>query len=200
MSLGCHSHEELTANRRVLWTVLALNLTMFCVELWQSYVGNSTSLLADSMDFLSDSFSYGLTLAVLAMPLRKRALASYIKAGLMFLLAILALEQAWEHIANKIVPDFQIMGWVSLLALAANVSSAALLYDSRNKDSNMRSIWLCSRNDAFNNIGILVAAGLVYATGALWPDLLTALLIAGLETYSAYQIVVHARHERRTTA
>lgn len=198
MSAHCHLDEEtLRRDRRVLYTVLAINFAMFVLEIWQGLAADSSSLIADSMDFLSDSFAYGLTLYVLAKHIRARATASLIKASLMLLLAAGALAQGAHNFVAHETPHYMTMGWVGTLALIANIVSAMLLYGSRGRDSNMRSVWLCSRNDAFANIAIIVAAGLVYATGTLWPDLAVALFIAGLEGGSALKIIAHAKEELR---
>lgn len=197
MSSHCHAKEDLTRDRKVLWIVLAFNFAMFVLEIWQGIRADSSALLADSMDFLSDSFAYGLTLYVLTMPLAARAKASLAKAALMLLLAAGALAQGAHNVIHTQTPEFITMGWVGALALAVNVASAMLLYASRGRDSNMRSVWLCSRNDAIANIAILIAAYLVYATGTLWPDLAVALFIAGLEGGSALKIITHAKQELR---
>lgn len=194
----CHIDEATLQNdRRLLWTVLAINFSMFVLEIWQGMLADSTSLLADSMDFLSDSFSYGITLYVLAKHLHVRARAAIIKASLMLLLAAGALAQGVHNLMVSETPAYLTMGWVGTLALVANVVSAMLLYGSRGRDSNMRSVWLCSRNDAFANIAIIIAAGLVYATGSLWPDLAVALVITGLEGGSALKIIAQAKQELR---
>lgn len=196
MSHG-HEHETITRDRKILWIVLALNFAMFIVEIWQGLAANSTSLLADSMDFLSDSFSYGVTIYVLARPLKMRAHASLLKASLMLLLAAGALGQGAHNLIHQQTPEYLTMGWVGALALMVNVSSAMLLYRSRGRDSNMRSVWLCSRNDAFANVAIMLAAALIFFTGSLWPDLVVALFIAGLEGTSALKIIAQARKELR---
>lgn len=192
-----HHHHDINNDRRILWIVLALNFSMFFVEIWQGLQANSTSLIADSMDFLSDSFSYVITLYVLTRSLRTRAKASLIKAYLMLALGIGALGQGVHNIINHHVPEFSTMGWVGALALVANVISAILLYGSRNRDSNMQSVWLCSRNDAIANVLIIAAAGMVYYTSSLWPDLLVALAIAGLEGTSALKIIAQAKTEMK---
>ena len=190
-----HDHSEIAHDRRVLYIVLALNFSLFLIELWQGLAADSTSLIADSMDFLSDSFSYIITLYVLTKPLHMRAKAALIKAALMLLLAAGALGQGVHNIISGTTPEFSTMGWVGLLALAANLTSAYLLYRTRNRDSNMRSVWLCSRNDAVSNIAIIAAAGLVFATGTLWPDIIVALIITWLEGSSAVKIIAHAKEE-----
>lgn len=194
-----HSHEELTHDRRVLWIVLALNFAMFMLEVWQGIRADSTSLIADSMDFLSDSFSYIVTLYVIQKHLHTRAKAALLKASLMLLLAAFVLMQGVHNIMMGDVPSYLTMGWVSLLALLANSVSALLLYSSRGRDSNMHSVWLCSRNDMAANILIMVAAFLVYLTGSLIPDLLVAIFIAWLGGDSALKIIRHARVELKSS-
>lgn len=194
---GDHSHEHHTIahDRRILYIVFALNFSMFLLEVWQGLQADSTSLLADSMDFLSDSFSYLITLYVLTKTLATRAKASLLKASLMLVLAAVALSQGIYNIIAQETPHFVTMGWVGTLALTANITSAYLLYSSRNRDSNMQSVWLCSRNDALANIAIIIAAGLVYLTGTLWPDLAVALIITWLESSAALKIITHAKRE-----
>jgi cation diffusion facilitator family transporter len=195
-----HDHDQQHNDRRILYIVLALNFSMFGLEIWQGLMANSTSLLADSMDFLSDSFSYIITLFVLAKTLSTRAKASLLKAGLMLLLAAVALTQGVHNIYTNETPQFITMGWVGALALAANLISAWLLFSSRNRDSNMRSVWLCSRNDAIANVAIICAAFFVYLTGTLWPDLIVALIIAWLGGSSALKIIAQAKQELRENA
>ncbi|MDX1974503.1 MAG: cation transporter [Rickettsiales bacterium] len=192
-----HHHDELTHNRQVLWVALLLNTTMFVLELWQGIMAGSTALIADSMDFLSDAFSYIITMFVLTKPLSVRAKASLTKAFIMLLLAAAALAQGGYNLWLGRIPEYTTMGWVAVLALIANLATAFLLYSTRNQDSNMRSIWLCSRNDAITNVAVMVAAGLVYATGTLWPDLIVALIIAWLGVSAAVEIIGHARKELR---
>ena len=197
MGDGHACDHSLAHDRRILWIVLALNFSMFVLEIWQGLQADSTSLIADSMDFLSDSFSYIITLYVLTKSLRMRAHASLIKASLMLLLAAGALGQGTWNLVHEQTPDPVTMGWVGALALVVNLISAALLFGSRNRDSNMQSVWLCSRNDAIANILILIAAVLVYASGTLWPDLIVALVITGLEGSSALKIISQAKGELR---
>jgi Co/Zn/Cd efflux system component len=195
---GDHCHldaETIARDSRSLYIVLAINFAMFLLEIWQGLQADSTSLLADSMDFLSDSFSYGITIYVLTKHIRTRAKASLVKASLMLLLAAAALTQGVHNLIAHETPAYLTMGWVGTLALIANVVSAYILYGSRGRDSNMRSVWLCSRNDAFANIAIMIAAYLVYATGSLWPDLAVALVITVLEGGSALKIIAHAKEE-----
>ncbi len=197
-----HEHQHCAVSdaydRKVLYIALILNFSMFLLEVWQGMRVDSTSLLADAMDFLSDSFSYVLTLFVLGKSLQTRAKASLTKAGLMLLLAAFALWQGVQNVMHGVVPDAYTMGWVSVLALLVNLATAAMLFRSRGKDSNMQSVWLCSRNDAINNIMVLIAAGLVAFSNSLWPDLLAALVIAWIESKSALKVIRQARSELRT--
>lgn len=193
-----HDHDHIIHDRKILWIVLSLNFAMFLLEIWQGIEADSSSLLADSMDFLSDSFSYGVTLYVLQKSLHIRAKAALIKATLMLLLAAGVLTQGIYNLIEQATPAYMTMGWVATLALIANTISALLLYKSRGRDSNMRSVWLCSRNDAIANIMIIAAAFLVYFTNSLYPDLLVALGIAYLEGGSAIKIIRHAKQELKS--
>ncbi len=191
------AHDALTQKRHILLTVLVINFAMFVLEIWQGMKSDSTALIADSMDFLSDSFSYLITLWVLASSLAVRARAALVKAWLMMGLAALALAQGAHNLMHDATPHAATMGWVGLLALIANVTSAALLYRTRGEDSNMQSVWLCSRNDAIANVAILIAAALVFITESLWPDLMVALIITWLEASAAIKIMRQAKKELR---
>lgn len=193
-----HGHDHLVHDRHVLWIVLALNGSMFFLELWQGIIANSTSLIADSMDFFSDALSYIITLYVLNKHLHIRAKAAIFKAGFMLFLAAGALGQGGYNLWTQEIPEYQTMGWVAALAFIINLISAMLLFGSRNRDSNMRSVWLCSRNDMLANIFILIAAYLVFATNSLYPDLIVALIIAYLEGGSALTIIKEAKQELRS--
>ncbi len=197
-----HNHEDphchIIHDRRMLWIVLILNAFMFFLELWQGVKADSSALLADSMDFFSDSLSYIITLYVIQKHIHIRAKAALVKAALMLVLAGVALTQGAFNLIEQTTPIYSTMGWVGTLALIVNITSALLLYSSRGRDSNMRSVWLCSRNDAFANILILCAAYLVYITGSLYPDLAVALGIAWLEGSAAIKIIHHAKSELRS--
>ncbi len=194
-----HSHcDTIAHDRKMLWIVLLLNGAMFFVELWQGMHANSSSLLADSMDFFSDSLSYIITLYVIQKHIHVRAKAALFKASFMLLLAAVALIQGVANLVHGTVPVYETMGIVGLLALLVNLVSAMLLYGSRGRDSNMRSVWLCSRNDMFANIMIIIAAFFVSVTGSLLPDLLVALGIAWLEGSAALKIIRHAKEELRS--
>jgi Co/Zn/Cd efflux system component len=195
MSAGHDQCGGTNTDRKILWIALALNFPLFLIEIWQGLGADSTSLIADSMDFLSDSASYLITLYVLSKPLPVRAKAAIFKAFLMLLLAVAALGQGVHNIIHAQIPAAFTMGWVGILALAANIATAVILFKSRDKDSNMRSVWLCSRNDAIANICIIIAAFFVNFTGTLWPDLIVALVITWLEGSAALKIIAHAKQE-----
>lgn len=196
---NAHDHDHCVIHdRKMLWIVLALNGFMFFLELWQGIKSDSSSLLADSMDFFSDSLSYIITLYVIQKHIHTRAKAALLKAAFMLLLAGVAIMQGVHNLTSETIPVYATMGWVGTLALIVNLSSAALLYSSRGRDSNMRSVWLCSRNDALANIMIIIAAYFVYATHSMWPDFLVALGIAWLEGSSALKIIRHAKQELKS--
>ena len=183
--------------RRVLWLVLALNAAMFVIEMVASWYAGSTALLADALDFLADTASYAITLYVLARSARWKAGAALIKGAAMGVFGIGVIAVALYRATDPALPEAAVMGGVGALALAANAGSAALLYWHRGDDLNMRSVWLCSRNDAIANIAVILAAGAVAVTATAWPDLAAGVLIAGLELSAAYSITRQALGEWR---
>ena len=185
---------------KILWLALVVNLGMFAVEIIAGIRADSVSLLADSLDFLGDAANYGISLLVLGMSLTLRARASLFKALCMLVFGVGVLIAAIWHLLGGQVPDAPTMGLVGTLALLANAGVAGLLYAYREGDSNMRSVWLCSRNDALGNIAVLFAALGVLGTGRAWPDLLVASGMAALALTSAYQVIVQARQELLATS
>ena len=184
--------------RRALWIALALNATMFGVELAASFSAQSVSLLADAVDFLGDAGNYGVALFVLGMAPMWRSRSALWKGWLMAGYGVFVLGRVvWQWSAG-VVPEPAIMGWVSLLALAVNVGVAALLYAHRQGDAQARSVWLCSRNDALGNLAVMGAAAGVWATARGWPDIAVALVLAGLALSSGTSVIRHARDELRT--
>lgn len=181
--------------RRILWIALIVNFGMFMVEIVASYYGDSISLQADALDFFGDSANYAISLFVLGMALSARARASMFKGLTMGAFGIWVIYSAGYRALLGSQPEPSVMGFIALLALIANVSVAVLLYRYREGDSNMQSIWLCSRNDAIGNIAVLIAAAGVFASASRWPDLLVAVLIAGLSISSAYQVIKLAHQE-----
>lgn len=204
MSASCCSHDPAPATdpryRRVLWIALAVNALMFVVELTAGWASGSVSLLADAIDFFGDAANYGLSLAVLGMALQVRARASLFKAACMGAFGVFVLGRAVWSARAGVVPEALTMGSVALLALAANVGVALMLYRYRTGDSNMRSVWICSRNDAIGNIAVGLAALGVFGTGTAWPDLIVAVLMALLGITGAITVLRHARAELRGEA
>lgn len=181
--------------RKVLWIALCINAAMFCVETVAGTRAGSVSLLADSMDFLGDAANYGISLWVLGMGLAYRAKASLLKAASMAAFGIWILGRSIWGIATGVMPDAGTMGIIGIVALVANVGVAGLLYAYREGDSNMRSVWLCTRNDALGNIAVMLAAAGVFGTGEAWPDLAVALTMASLALHSSWSVLRHARSE-----
>ena len=184
--------KRLAGLRRVLWAALAVNAAMFVVEIVASWYAGSTALLADAIDFLADTAAYGITLFVVAASTRWKASAALAKGVGMALFGLWVLGETVRRALDPAVPDAAVMGGVGVLALAANVIVAAILFARRGDDLNMRSVWLCSRNDAIANLAVLAAAAGVYATATAWPDLIAGALIVGLELTAAWSIMRQA--------
>jgi Co/Zn/Cd efflux system component len=205
MSAHCcdHSHGHASAAaaspvyRRVLWIALAVNLAMFAVEIGAGVVAGSASLLADSLDFLGDAANYGISLFVLGMALHWRARASLLKAASMAVFGLWVAGTTIAHALSGTVPEAPIMGLIGALALAANLGVALLLYRWRDGDSNMRSVWICTRNDAIGNVAVLAAALGVFGSGSGWPDYLVAAIMSGLALVGAVQVARVAFAELR---
>jgi Co/Zn/Cd efflux system component len=198
MSAHCCGHDHGAASpvyRRILWIALAVNLAMFVVEIGAGLAAQSVSLLADSLDFLGDAGNYGISLFVLGMALQWRARASLIKAGSMGLFGLWVAGTTIQHALAGTVPEAPVMGMVGALALAANLGVAVLLYRWRDGDSNMRSVWICTRNDAIGNLAVLAAAAGVLGSGVGWPDYLVAAIMSGLALMGAVQVTRQALGE-----
>lgn len=202
MGADCCSHDSPPQPdpkyRRILWIALVVNALMFVVEIIFSQRANSVSLLADSIDFLGDAANYAISLWVLAMSVQVRAKASLLKATFMALFGIGVLTHAIWNAITGVIPDAQTMTLIGFLALVTNVAVAWLLYAYRNGDSNMRSVWLCSRNDALGNIAVILAAVGVFGTGTAWPDLIVAVIMALLALTAARQIIRQALKELKS--
>lgn len=200
MSAHCCAHEVPTSTippgyRRALWIALAVNLSMFAVEIGAGLQAGSVSLLADAIDFFGDAANYGLSLAVLSLATAWRARAALVKAASMFGFGVFVLARAGWAASQGVAPEPLVMGAVGMLALLANVGVAVLLYAFRDGDANMRSVWLCTRNDAIGNVAVLVAALGVFGTGTAWPDLLVATVMGGLAITAGWSVMRHARKE-----
>lgn len=184
--------------RRVLWIALVVNALMFLLEVGGGVASGSVSLLADAIDFFGDAANYGLSLAVLAMGVAIRARTAMLKAISMILFGVAVLARsAWAAWSGE-PPQPLTMGVIGTLALAANVGVAMLLYAYREGDANMRSVWLCTRNDAIGNVAVLVAAVGVFGSGTRWPDLLVAAAMAALALTAGLSVLRQARRELET--
>jgi Co/Zn/Cd efflux system component len=184
--------------RRALWAVIAINGTMFLVEMTAGMFASSQALKADALDFLGDTATYMITLMVIGMPLVWRARAALFKGLSLGLMGIWVLGSTVYSTFILGVPQAEMMGAIGFLALVANLVSVLLLLQHRDGDANVRSVWLCSRNDAIGNMAVILAASGVWATNTAWPDLIVAGVMAGLFLWSSMQIVNQAIMELRT--
>lgn len=182
---------------RVLYIVLAVNALMFLVEFAAGWLIGSTALLADSLDMFGDASVYALTLYVLHRSERTRAGAALLKGSLMLLFGLLVIADAIRKLVTGGVPEAHWMGLIGSAALIANTLCFILLYRHRSDDINMKSTWLCSRNDLIANTSVIVAAILVGFTASLWPDVVIGLAIAALFLHSARQVLTESWAEWR---
>lgn len=180
---------------RILWIVLVINAAMFLIELLMGLAAGSVSLQADALDFLGDAANYGISLAVAGMALHHRARAALLKGVTMGGFGLWVLARAAWHAAHGAVPEAATMGAVGVAALLANAIVLFLLWAYRSGDSNMRSVWLCSRNDVIGNCAVLLAAAGVFGTGRGWPDVIVAVVMAGLAVQGAWVVVRSASRE-----
>ncbi len=205
MSAHCHhGHEQAASDaaanpryRRILWLALAINFAMFLLEIGAGLRSGSVSLLADAIDFFGDAASYAMSLAVLSMGLAWRARAAGIKGVSMLLFGAFVMARAVWVATQGTAPEPLTMGAIGLLALVANGTVAFMLYAWREGDANMRSVWLCSRNDALGNLAVMAAALGVFGTGTAWPDLAVAAVMSVLALTSGWQVLRHARADLR---
>jgi len=184
-----------TDYRRRLMIVIGLNAAMFIVELTAGQLAGSQALQADALDFLGDAATYAITLAVIGAAARTRALAALGKGVSLFLMALLIFSSTLYQALILGVPQAEVMGLVGLGALAVNVGSVLVLMRYKEGDANVRSVWLCSRNDAIGNIAVMAAALGVWGTQTAWPDLAVAAVMAGLFLTSSVQIIAQSRRE-----
>src|SRR5262245_3034082 len=202
MSAHCCSHHPAPdpergnrLYRRVLWAVLAINLVMFLVEVVAGLAAGSTSLQADALDFLGDAANYAISLAVVGMALRHRAGAALLKGATMGLFGLWVIGTAIWHAVHGTLPSAFTMGVVAFTALAANAASLGLLWAHRSGDANMRSAWICTRNDVLGNAAVLLAAAGVFGTGAGWPDIIVAVVMASLALQGALVVIRQSYRE-----
>ncbi|WP_374762901.1 cation transporter [Yunchengibacter salinarum] len=181
--------------RRALYLVIAINAVMFLVEMPLGFVGDSQAMKADALDFLGDSLTYGLSLAVLGMSLSRRATAALVKGVSLGLMGLWVMGGTLYAVFVQGQPSAGLMGGIGVAALAANLASVALLIRFKDGDANVRSVWLCSRNDAINNLLLIGAASGVWASKTPWPDLIVAGFMAGLFLWGSAAIIRQAGME-----
>jgi Co/Zn/Cd efflux system component len=184
--------------RTVLWLVLAINLAMFAVEIGASLIAGSSALQADALDFLADAANYAISLSVVGLGLAWRARAALIKGATMGMFGIGVLAGTLWHAISGTVPHAELMSIIGVTALVANGAVAAMLYRFRTGEANMRSVWICSRNDVIGNLAVLFAAAGVFGTGTGWPDFAVAFVMAGLGISGAWKIMRQASTELAT--
>ncbi len=200
---GHHGHSHVEAfdgmspgYARALWAVIVINGVMFGVEVWAGALAGSQALWADALDFLADTLTYALSFAVIGRPVRVRSMAALAKGASLAVMGAWVLGSTIWAMFSPHLPQAEIMGVVGLLALAANVASVLILVRYAQGDANVRSVWLCSRNDAIGNVIIVGAAVTVGLSGNGWPDLIVAAIMSGLFLSSAWQIIRQAMAER----
>lgn len=186
--------------RTALWIALFINLAMFFVELIGGAYAHSSALWADSLDFFGDAVNYAISLAVLGASLYWRATVALFKGAVMALFGLVVIGKTAYAYTLGVPPEAITMGAIGVLALVANVVSAAVLYAFRDGDSNMQSVWLCSRNDAIGNVAVIFAAIGVFGTGSMLPDLIVAVIMATLGLTGGYQVMKKAIQERKLNA
>src|SRR6516162_8082460 len=189
---------------RVLWSVLAINAAMFVVEVGAGLLAGSASLQADALDFLGDAANYSISLFVAGMALRYRATAAMIKGLTMGAFGLWIIGTVIWHALHGTLPNAVAMSAVDITALVANGASFALLWTHRQGDANMRSAWICTRNDVLGNLAVLLAAVGVFGTGTGWPDIIVAAIMASLALQGSATVARHAlaelRHDSPITA
>jgi len=201
--MGDHHHHHHAAfdgmsadYKRRLWWVIAINAAMFVVEMTAGQLAGSQALQADALDFIGDALTYGISLAVIGSSIKARSSAALVKGFSLLLMGLWVAGSTVYRVFADGVPEAEIMGAIGFLALLANVTSVVLLMDFKDGDANVRSVWLCSRNDAIGNVAVMIAALGVWGTATGWPDLIVAGIMAGLFLSSAFQIVRQALREK----
>jgi len=195
--LNLDRHRGNKSYRRVLWAVLGINAVMFLVEIGAGLAAGSASLQADALDFLGDAANYAISLMVVGMALRYRAAAALAKGLTMGAFGLWVVGTVIWHAAHGTLPSAFTMGAVGMAALAANAASFGLLWAYRKGDANMRSAWICTRNDVLGNIAVLLAALGVFGTGTGWPDVIVAAIMAGLALQGAVVVAQQSTAELR---
>lgn len=202
MSAGCgHDHDfdgTDSGYRKRLIAVIVINALMFAVEIYAGEAAGSQALKADALDFFADAMTYGLSLAVIGASLRTRSTASMVKGFSLLAMGLWVAGSTLYQFLGPGQPEAPVMGAVAVLALVANLASVLILVKYKDGDSNVRSVWLCSRNDAVGNIAVMLASVAVWWTVTPWPDLAVAAVMAGLFLSSSFQILTKAIAEWRT--
>ena len=180
-----------------LWIVIALNAAMFVVEMVAGHMAKSQALQADALDFFGDALTYGISLAVIGKSVATRTNAALAKGASLFLMGLWVFGSTLYQVFVVGVPQAGVMGIIGFLALSANLASVMLLVRYKDGDANVRSVWLCSRNDAIGNVAVMIAALGVWGTASGWPDLIVAGIMAVLFLSSSFQIVRQALKEKQ---
>jgi Co/Zn/Cd efflux system component len=198
--LNLGPRQDVRAFRRVLWAVLGINAAMFLVEIGAGLAAGSASLQADALDFLGDAANYAISLFVVGMALRYRASAALAKGVTMGVFGLWVIGVTGWHALHGTLPHSITMGSVGFAALVANAISFYLLWRHRTGDANMRSAWICTRNDVLGNLAVLLAALGVFGTGTGWPDIIVAAIMAVLALQGSVSVVRHALAELKPPA
>lgn len=183
--------------KRILWVVIFINAFMFIIEFSAGFMANSKALQADALDFLGDTLTYTITFLVIGHSVKWRSGAALIKGISLLFMGLWVAGSTFYNVFFAQIPNETIMGSIAISAFIANVVCALLLMRYRDGDANVRSVWLCSRNDAINNLLVLIAAGVVYITQSHWPDLIVAFLMSIIFLHSAALIIKQAWKEWR---
>lgn len=188
----CHAPDPQRGNiayRRVLWAALTINAAMFLIEIGAGLFAGSASLQADALDFFGDAANYAISLFVVGMALRYRAMAALAKGSTMGLFGLWIIGTVVWHTFHGMLPNAYAMGAIGFAALAANAASFGLLWAYRDGDANMRSAWICTRNGVLGNLAVLLAAAGVFGTGTGWPDIIVAAVMACLALQGAWLVI-----------
>lgn len=200
MAKSCCGKSEFTgldpAYKRILLIIIVINGVMFGVEMVAGWIAQSQALQADALDFIGDTLSYGISLWAIGKAASVRSNAALFKGISLLVMAVWVFGSTGYRLFVMNNPEAFTMGTIAIAAFAANLTSVLLLVKYKDGDANVRSVWLCSRNDAISNLIVLVAASGVWATSTAWPDLIVAGIMAGLFLSSAWQITTQALREK----
>ncbi len=203
-SCGCGSNVKFDgiseSYKRILWIIIAINAVMFVVEIIAGLAAQSQALKADALDFLGDTVTYTISLLVIGRSLQARTNAALVKGFSLAAFGLWVAGSTLYRVYMGVLPEAPVMGAIAILAFSANVICALMLLKYKDGDANVRSVWLCSRNDAIGNLAVLAAAAGVWGMASRWPDLIVAGIMASLFLSSSYQIITQALAERRAAA